>query len=91
MSWTHGASGYTNYGCRCPVCREGHRAAHVRYQAERARRAPCRVEGCEGGLYARGLCKAHWERQRTGRPLDAPLHRRPNAHGPQPGKRLVRP
>lgn len=35
MTWTHGASGYRSYGCRCGVCRSEHTA---RTQVEQQRR-----------------------------------------------------
>jgi len=31
----HGANGYTNYGCRCDVCREGQRVKHADYMARK--------------------------------------------------------
>jgi hypothetical protein len=31
----HGASGYVNYGCRCPECTEGHRLRLRRYWKHR--------------------------------------------------------
>jgi hypothetical protein len=43
-TFTHGPSGYTNYGCRCPVCTEGFRVKHLEYmhshpeQMEKSRR-----------------------------------------------------
>lgn len=39
----HGASRYTNHGCRCPACREGWRAACARRRE--ARRERTRLNG----------------------------------------------
>ena len=36
----------------------------------------CRIEGCTGRHYGKGLCQAHYRRQKTGSPMDAPLNRR---------------
>lgn len=30
---SHGLSGYSNHGCRCEVCREANRTAHLAYMA----------------------------------------------------------
>lgn len=34
-NFKHGASGYTNYGCRCDVCREGNTAYQAGYRQRR--------------------------------------------------------
>lgn len=31
QDFTHGSSGYTNYRCRCEICREGWRQRHLDY------------------------------------------------------------
>lgn len=36
--FTHGASGYQNYGCRCGRCRRGHAELHARMKAARTAR-----------------------------------------------------
>ena len=36
----------------------------------------CSVEGCERPILARGLCNAHYIRERNDRPLTPPLHER---------------
>jgi hypothetical protein len=82
---------YNNHGCHCDACTD----AFTEYTREKILRrelqAPCSIAGCDGRLYSRGLCKVHFERQRTGRPpMDAPIRRRPGARGPQPGKRKRR-
>ena len=33
----------------------------------------CRVDGCSRRVLAKNLCPAHYQRMRTGRPLDAPM------------------
>ena len=33
----------------------------------------CSQPDCNRPLVARGLCSAHWQRQRRGRPLDSPI------------------
>jgi hypothetical protein len=33
--FTHGASGYRNYKCRCKVCTEGHRLYQIKLRARR--------------------------------------------------------
>jgi HNH endonuclease len=33
----------------------------------------CEFDGCDRVHYARGLCNLHWQRQRAGRRLDAPV------------------
>lgn len=84
----HGThDGYGNHGCRCRDCREAFASAYYMRQEQRAARTPCAIEGCDGGLYARGLCRAHYERQRTGLPVDVLIHRRPSARGLRPGRR----
>jgi hypothetical protein len=40
MAYTHGASGYTNYKCRCETCTIAHSAACARMKAARAPLAP---------------------------------------------------
>lgn len=77
----HGtANGYGNYGCRCAPCTEAHRIACGLAQRARSRRlGRCTVKNCDGFQYAKALCKAHYYRQRNGKPLDAPLHRHPRA------------
>jgi hypothetical protein len=70
----HGLNGYTNYGCRCGVCREANADHHYRRHEHRG--------GDKAGLkcglwwlpcnlpeYALGLCRPHYERRRTGRPF----------------------
>jgi hypothetical protein len=42
----------------------------------KANNPPCSVEGCDGRAERKGMCQAHFCRQRDGRPLDAPLKRR---------------
>ena len=37
-NFTHGSSGYVNYGCGCEVCREGHRIAMAQARARRRAR-----------------------------------------------------
>ena len=37
----------------------------------------CKMEGCSKAPIAKGLCPMHYQRQLTGRPLDAPNHYRP--------------
>lgn len=84
----HGTyDGYHNHGCRCRPCKDANTAWYRNESKIRAARADCSVPGCDGGLYAKGMCHAHYERQRTGRPLTPVIKRRPNAQGPQPGKR----
>jgi len=77
----HGTeNGYSNRGCRCSECREAHRIAFaMRVRKRELELGSCRVRGCETGQYAKGYCKAHYERQRTGRPMPPRLHRRPEA------------
>ena len=65
--FTHGSSGYVNYGCGCEVCREGHRIAMANARVRRRARtkanggiAPVAVHnnstytnwGCECGVCA---------------------------------------
>jgi len=74
----HGTyNGYHNYGCRCIPCTRAHslwtRLNHRR--REEATAGQCEVEGCENGLYAKGICKAHYQRRIRGRP-DYPLPKR---------------
>lgn len=67
----HGTQhGYMNGGCRCPRCR----AAHAEYYHLRKNRPRARCR-CGRYVYAKGLCQAHYERQRTtGSPqFDKPL------------------
>lgn len=53
----HGASGYTNYSCRCPKC--------TRYgTALRGPRIDCKIEGCLNRAYRTGLCRGHYDRKR---------------------------
>lgn len=35
MAWKHGMSGYTNYGCRCDICRAAATAYRRKRTAER--------------------------------------------------------
>ena len=39
----HGTNGYTNYGCRCPVCTEGQRAQQARYRERLAATDPANI------------------------------------------------
>lgn len=77
----HGTPGeYSNHGCRCSVCKEAHRTYMGEMHVRRGERlGPCTLEGCDVQQYSRGYCKAHYERQRTGRTLDKPVVQRPNA------------
>jgi hypothetical protein len=34
-NFTHGASGYVNYGCGCDICKEGHRLSMAKMRAKR--------------------------------------------------------
>lgn len=43
MAWKHGASGYTNYGCRCEECRAGWAAWKRAYMQRRKARTGERV------------------------------------------------
>ena len=33
----------------------------------------CKVEGCSRPVHTRGLCGAHYQRQRKGQPLEVPI------------------
>lgn len=37
-AFTHGASGYNNYGCKCDTCRAGHAAKMRAYRKRRKER-----------------------------------------------------
>lgn len=37
-NWSHGASGYCNYGCKCDICRAGWAAAVRKYRQRRMAR-----------------------------------------------------
>jgi hypothetical protein len=39
-NYTHGASGYRNHGCRCEICRAGHRERLARYRANSSLNGP---------------------------------------------------
>jgi len=67
----HGTyNGYKNYKCRCVACTKAHTKYTYELIAKRAdMMGPCIFPDCEFGQYAKGLCKAHYERQRTGLPL----------------------
>lgn len=41
------------------------------------RRDPCSVSGCDGVVECRGMCAAHYQRQRSGKPL-VPIKRQTN-------------
>jgi hypothetical protein len=77
----HGtANEYGNFGCRCLKCREAWRVEIALSQKARSvMLGHCLMEGCEFGQYAKGYCKAHYERQRTGRSINGVLRRRPGA------------
>lgn len=48
------------------------------FALRRPKRLPCSVEGCSRISAARGLCQVHYERQRHGLPVNAPIiERRP--------------
>ncbi|MBZ4371459.1 hypothetical protein [Corallococcus sp. AS-1-6] len=54
-------------------------------------RKPCRVPGCDRESRTRGLCVAHEQRERRGKPLDGPireLKRRQRAHTTQKAESL---
>lgn len=38
---------------------------------------PCLAIGCDGPLYARGYCSAHYKRLMDGREINAPMRRKP--------------
>ena len=41
--WSHGASGYKNYGCRCRTCKDGWAADHAAYILRRRARTGERI------------------------------------------------
>lgn len=42
--------------------------------------APCRVEGCDDLTVGQGLCRLHYNRERSGVPLDAPRKPKRSIH-----------
>lgn len=44
--------------------------------AVRAARTPCSIDGCDGGVFTRGLCGSHYWRWQSGRPVEGPISRR---------------
>ena len=43
MTWKHGASGYSNYDCRCAECKAGWAAERQRYRQQRKARRNERI------------------------------------------------
>ena len=85
----HGTyDGYFNHGCRCIPCTRAFAKTYREMQARRAEKTPCSVEGCQNGLYAKGVCKPHYERRRTGIP-DFPLPKKKYSAGRYPSKDRV--
>lgn len=76
--FTHGASGYSNYHCRCAVCKRGW--AEWMYGFTRSILQPyCAVPECNDPQYAKGVCKAHYERRRRGVFTETPVRKKPQA------------
>jgi len=67
----HGASGYSNYGCRCDICTKAWTDPCFKLQVNQTRE--CELDFCDEKLYAKGLCKAHYERQRRGAEINIPI------------------
>ena len=42
-NWSHGASGYSNHGCRCDACRAGHAEYQRGYLQRRKKRTGERI------------------------------------------------
>lgn len=71
---------YNNWGCRCDLCKQAWRYWYRTYaHNRRLSLGPCTIPGCDIGQYAKGMCKPHYERDRSGRSMSAPIQRRPKA------------
>lgn len=71
------ASTYTNHKCRCDGCRTAHHQACQESWRRRAEREGCAVDDCDSGVYAKHLCRTHYEKSRRVQPLS--LMREPSA------------
>lgn len=54
---THGTNGGYSRGCRCVPCTDA-------MTAYRANKGKCAVESCDRKVFARSLCRGHWQRDK---------------------------
>ncbi len=67
-----------------PALCENHRGRKVLYKKPQINGGPCRFDGCAGVARTHGLCPAHYQQERQGkplRPLKTPTRRMVNAQG----------